>query len=54
MSRSSRYYRKEVKNFKRENQRKAMLEGFIDLMFMFCGISIIAGVLLYVLNSWNY
>ncbi|MEG9298599.1 hypothetical protein V6B33_19240 [Mangrovibacillus sp. Mu-81] len=53
MSRSA-YYRKEVKNFKRESRKKVFVDGILDFLFMIFGISMITGVLLFVLGYWNY
>ncbi|NQD67178.1 hypothetical protein HP456_14780 [Bacillus haikouensis] len=53
MSRSA-YYRKEVRNYKWESRRKVFVDGILDFLFMLFGISMITGVLLFVLSYWNY
>ncbi|MCA1057060.1 hypothetical protein LCM10_19070 [Rossellomorea aquimaris] len=53
MSRSA-YYRKEVRHFKRQSRKKLFVDGILDFLFMLFGISMITGVLLFVLTYWNY
>jgi hypothetical protein len=47
-------YRKEVRNFKRENQRQMFMDNFFDFLFMLFGISMITGILLFILDYWSY
>ncbi|MBW3111272.1 MULTISPECIES: hypothetical protein [Bacillaceae] len=54
MSRTARSYRKEVRHFKRENRKRVFADSILDFLFMLFGISMITGILLFVLGFWNY
>ncbi|WP_156509843.1 hypothetical protein [Rossellomorea aquimaris] len=54
MSRTARSYRREVRNFKRESRKRIFVDSIIDFLFMLFGISMITGILLFVLGYWNY
>jgi hypothetical protein len=52
MSSTAKHHRREVRNFRRDNQKRMLLDSFIDFFYMIFGISMITGVLLFVLNYW--
>ncbi|UTE77921.1 hypothetical protein [Rossellomorea sp. KS-H15a] len=54
MSRAARSYRKEVRHFKRENRKRVFTDSILDFLFMLFGISMITGILLFVLGFWNF
>ncbi|MCA0150288.1 MULTISPECIES: hypothetical protein [Bacillaceae] len=54
MSRAARSYRKEVRHFKRENRKRVFADSILDFLFMLFGISMITGILLFVLGFWNF
>ncbi|MEI5909369.1 hypothetical protein WAK64_20225 [Bacillus spongiae] len=52
--RSLKHHRSVVKGYRRAQQRQALLDGFIDFLFMIFGISLITGTLIFLLTYWSY
>ncbi|WP_010170431.1 hypothetical protein [Bacillus coahuilensis] len=51
--RASNYPRKIPRSYRREQQRKAFVDGMIDFIYSIVGITLITAILLLLLRTWH-